>query len=97
MLSPRVKQFPIAISPLHVAERQCHRGSGRNCLREYGVDIIDIHVQSRGNTGRHTSRVMVFVCQHDDRIADENLCMHDLPARSTMDFLLRCAERLLIE
>ena len=76
------------------------RASGDRLLRD-GVDVLDVHVRAHRRAPELLRRVRIvireLVGEHDDRVADPDLGVPDLPIRRPVAEELGGAERLPVE
>src|SRR5262245_56276796 len=88
-MSEGILELSISVAPELVHERHGDFCSGRNGAIEQGIRILCIYMKHNGCTASRTrsesTKIGKFVIQHDDRISDFNLGMHDRPARAIMD------------
>src|SRR4029077_17031496 len=94
-------QLAVAVTPKLVADRHVNPGTRFDGAIKRRIDAINVDVQPHAYAAaaerRQRPELRPFVAQHDDRVANLQLGVHDFAVRAFGDPSLLCAERLLVE
>src|SRR5262245_21570231 len=100
-MSKGVSQLAEAIAPKHVLEGHRLLGTGIGSLLESRIYVVDVQEDTRGTAiqGLRSPRLapVRFVGEHDVRIANSDLSMHDLSIRRRHSEKLLCSKGFLIK
>ncbi len=100
-MSERILEGSRAVAPEHVAERHLRLRAGVDGAFPCRIHIVEVDIETHRRAAVRLRALGVhpghFVGEHDDRVADPDLGVHDAPARTRHTHGFGRSERFLIE